>query len=63
MAEDGMETEVRELQPWNARASICVTAEGMVMWRREVHPWKASTPIRVTDGRVMDGRELQPLKA
>ena len=42
-----METEVRDLQEWNAASPMEVTESGMVMLVRNLHLENAATPMEV----------------
>ena len=48
--EFGIETPVRDLQPWNAQFFIKITESGMInLPESPEQPWKAPSPIVVTD--------------
>ena len=54
----GMETDVREVHPWNVCPLISVTQFGMVMLHKEEQLRKAQFPILVTLlGRLIDSKD------
>ena len=61
VTDDGIVTDVREVQPWKTCKPRLVTDDGMAKVNdvREVQPMKARIPMEVTeDGIVTDVREV-----